>query len=95
MKITKANQYICDLRRTTRRSKFGSRRNHWFLEEIQGFLEEQLEEEVKEFLLKMEQYLRVLKMTSPNWLGHIQLQQERRQKGEGRIRCYDFGISYL
>ena len=57
--------------------------------------QDELEEEVKGFLLKMERYLRVLKMTSPNWLGHIQLQQERRQKGEGRIRCYDFGISYL
>ena len=64
--------------------------------EGQTFLpQDELEEEVKEFLLKMERYLRVLKMTSPNWLGHIQLQQERRQKGEGRIRCYDFGISYL
>ena len=64
--------------------------------EGQTFLpQDELEEEVKEFLLKMEQYLRVLKMTSPNWLGHIQLQQEWQQKGEGRIRCYDFGISYL
>ena len=64
--------------------------------EGQTFLpQDELEEEVKEFLLKMEQYLRVLKITSPNWLGHIQLQQERRQKGAGRIRCYDFWLSYL
>ena len=64
--------------------------------EGQTFLpQDELEGEVKGFLLKMERYLRVLKMTSPNWLGHIQLQQEQRQKEGGRVQCYDFEISYL
>ena len=58
-------------------------------------LQDELEEEVRGSLLKMERYLRVLKMISPNWLRHIQLRQEPRQKEGGRIRCYDFGISYL
>ena len=58
-------------------------------------LQDELKEEGGGFLLKMERYLRVLKMISPNWLGHIQLQQEQRQKEGGRVQCYDFEISYF